>query len=77
MVGLDASEAGVLTILLAASWYSTLYLANVFFVIDNFSFAFWSYWPCARTRLCPVPKPVPTGGDMSLVNFAVAAGPLR
>jgi hypothetical protein len=75
MVGLDASVSGVLTISLAAvrySRYSTCSLVNVFFAIDNFSFA--SYRPCTRTRWCPVPKPVSTGGDMSLVNFAVHAG---
>jgi hypothetical protein len=38
--------------------------------IDNVSFA--SYGPCSHTR--PVPKQVPTVGDMSLVNFAVHAG---
>jgi hypothetical protein len=77
MVGLDASVAQVLTILLAAFKYSTCYLAHAFFAIDIVSFAFYSYRPCARKRSYPVPKLVPTGRDMSLVNFAVAAGPLR
>jgi hypothetical protein len=75
MVGLDASISGVLTILLATvrySRYSMCSLVNVFFAIDNSSFA--SYRPCTRTRSWPVPKPVPTGGDMSLVNFDVHAG---
>jgi hypothetical protein len=44
-------------------------LVNVTVVTDNFSFALTGH---ARTRSGPVPKPVPTGGDMSLAQFCCA-----